>query len=280
MKRILITGVTGYIANSLNSYLIRQSNQYQIDMVSLRDSGWKNKNFFIYDSVVHVAGIAHRKETKVNAQSYYDINRDLAIEIAEKAKTDGCPHFIFMSSMSVYGMDTGVITKETQPSPKSNYGKSKLQAENKISELGDSAFSVCILRPPMVYGRDCKGNFQSVVNLVQKLPIFPIVNNQRSMIYIDNLCLFIKFCIDNRLHGLYFPQNKEYVQTTNMARIIAKRLGKRVLFSKLFGFAVLVCSPFMSMLQKAFGSLIYQDTEDFDYKYCLINTEESFQKSI
>lgn len=280
MKRVLITGLTGYIGTSLNLYLSQQSDQYQIDRIGLRNNAWKSKDFSVYDSIIHVAGIAHRKETKANAESYYAVNRDLAIEIAEKAKSDGCSHFVFMSSMSVYGMDTGVITKETQPSPKSNYGKSKLQAEIKISALADSSFRVCILRPPMVYGKNCKGNFQSVVKIVQKFPIFPAVKNERSMIYIDNLCSFIKFSIDNRLHGLYFPQNKEYTQTTNMARIISNQLGKKVFFSKLLGFAVLVCRPFIGILQKAFGSLIYQDTEDFDYKYCLVDIAESFQQSI
>jgi nucleoside-diphosphate-sugar epimerase len=280
MKRVLITGLTGYIGTSLNAYLVKQGNKYQIDMLSVRDDVWKSKDFSVYDTTIHVAGIAHRKETPENAQSYYLINRDLAIEIAEKAKKDGCPHFVFMSSMSVYGMNTGVITKDTKPVPKSNYGKSKMQAEIKISELEDTAFRVCILRPPMVYGKGCKGNFQSVVKIVQKLPVFPVVNNKRSMIFIDNLCSFIQYCIDESLSGIYFPQNKEYANTTDMARIISNKLGKRVFFSRLCGLIILICRPFVSMLQKAFGSLTYENTEDFEYIYCVIDTKKSFEQSI
>ncbi len=280
MKKILITGLTGYIGVSLNAYLSNQSDNYQIDMVSVRDDEWKSKDFSMYDSIIHVAGIAHQKETTENANLYYSINRDLAIELAKKAKSDGCPHFVFMSSMSVYGKDTGVITKDTVPSPKSNYGKSKMQAEAKISELENTAFGVCILRPPMVYGKDCRGNFQSVVKIVKKLPIFPSLNNKRSMIYIDNLCSFIQYCIDERLTGIYFPQNKEYVKTTDMAKIISKRLGKKVFFSRLCGLAILIFRPFVGMLKKAFGSLVYENTEDFYYSYCIVDTEKSFEQSI
>lgn len=261
MKRILITGANSYIGTSFENYMKQWSNQYLVETVDMIDGSWRGKSFSNYDVVFHVAGIAHQKETKENAHLYFEINRDLAIEVAKKAKSDGVKQFIFLSSMSVYGLDVGVITKGTLPNPKTNYGKSKLQAEEQIIELRDKTFKVCVLRPPMVYGDGCKGNYQTIVKLVKKLPIFPRVNNKRSLIHINNLVAYIKKYIDEECDGLYFPQNNEYVKTIDLARDIAKQENKKIYFSYLFGFAVIIFRPFVGKLKKAFGDLIYKDMQ-------------------
>lgn len=281
MKKILITGANSYIGMSFEKYIKdNYPNDFTVDTVDMIDGSWREKDFSGYDTVFHVAGIAHQKETKENAQLYYKINRDLTIETAQKAKNDGVKQFVFLSSMSVYGMDTGVITKETVPAPKSNYGKSKLMAEDCIKELASDDFKICTLRPPMVYGKDCKGNFQTVVKIVKMSPVFPKINNERSMIYIDNLSSFVKLCIDNELNGLYFPQNKDYVKTVDIAKNIASQLGKKRYFSALLGCGVYVIRPFISVAKKGFGTLIYRDTEEFDFSYCVVDGEESIKRSI
>ena len=268
MKKILVTGAGSYIGTAFESYMNRFPDLYRVDTVDMIDGTWREKSFAGYDAVFHVAGIAHRKETKDNAPLYYKVNRDLAIETAQKAKADGVKQFVFLSSMSVYGRETGVITPETLPAPKSHYGKSKLQAEEGIREMEDDAFRVCVLRPPMVYGEGRKGNYQTIVKIVQKSPIFPRVNNRRSLIHIDNLIRFVKLCVDRELAGLYFPQNREYMNTRLMAKEIAREKGKRLYFSYAAGGAVVVFRPLLSILKKAFGNLIYKDTEVFDFEYC------------
>ena len=80
----------------------------------------------------------------------------MTIEVAKKAKKDKVKQFIFLSSMSVYGLEVGTITSETLPNPNTNYGKSKLMAEEALNKLSDDSFKVVILRPPMVYGEGCK----------------------------------------------------------------------------------------------------------------------------
>ena len=280
MKKILITGANSYIGTSFEKYIQENYPQdYVVDTVDMLDGAWRQKDFSIYDSVFHVAGIAHQKETKKNANLYYEVNRDLAIETATKAKKDGVKQFIFLSSMSVYGMDTGVITKDTVPTPKSNYGKSKLQAEEGITALRDGNFRVAILRPPMVYGDNCKGNYQMVVKIVELSPMFPRINNQRSMLHIINLASFVKTCIDNHLNGIYFPQNEHYMNTKDMAQEIAIQKGKKLYMSYLLGFAVLMCRPFVGKLKKAFGTLIYVDTEEFGFTYCLTQRGEEVIKT-
>ena len=185
MKRILITGADSYIGASLAAYLQGQS--YTVTELDVRDGGWREFSFARFDAVLHVAAIVHQKEQPEMESLYYRVNRDLAVEIARKAKAEGVRQFILMSSMSVYGMDTGIITPETVPQPVSFYGKSKLAAEELIQKEADEQFRVCILRPPMVYGSGCKGNFQTVVKLVKRSPVFPQLRNERSMIHIDNL---------------------------------------------------------------------------------------------
>ena len=244
------------------------------------DGTWKEKSFAEYDVVFHVAGIAHQKETSENSELYYKVNRDLAIETATKAKAEGVKQFIFLSSMSVYGMETGVITRDTVPTPKSNYGKSKLQAEEGIASLSDDSFTVTVIRPPMVYGRGCKGNFQSVVKIVMKSPVFPRIKNERSMIYIDNLNAFVKLCIDRQPRGVFFPQNREYVTTVDMAKGISAALNKKRYFSVLLGCGVFMMRPFVSAAKKGFGTLIYKDMEDFNFEYSVVSNDDSFKNSI
>lgn len=276
MKKILITGANSYIGTSFENYMSQWPDQYRVDSLDLLDSAWREKDFFGYDAIFHVAGIAHQKETDENKALYYKVNRDLTLEVAEMAKRAGVTHFVFMSSMSVYGMERGVITPYTKPAPTTHYGRSKQEAEEGLEKLESPNFSIAILRPPMVYGKGCRGNFQLMLKLVHKSPIFPAVQNQRSMISIRNLCSFVRMAIDKKFNGVFFPQNREYVNTTEIARLMSNAVGRRVWFSRLAGLLVTILIPFVSAAGKAFGSLIYRDCEQFDFCYC----EESFAESV
>jgi nucleoside-diphosphate-sugar epimerase len=255
MKKILITGKNSYVGTSLEKWLGSYPDRYSIDSISLRNDSWKEKDFSEYDVVFHVAGIAHIKETRDNQELYYNVNRDLAYEIAQKAKQDGVGQFVFLSSMSVYGIEYGVINKNTPVKPSSAYGKSKFEAEELINKLKDDSFIVATLRPPMVYGRGCRGNYPKLARLALKTPIFPKVDNKRSMIYIDNLSEFVKQLIDNEGRGLFFPQNADYVNTSEMVRMIAEVHGKRVLMTKLFNPLLRLLN--ISTVNKVFGNLVY-----------------------
>ncbi|APM40302.1 NAD-dependent epimerase/dehydratase family protein [Clostridium kluyveri] len=256
MKKILISGANSYIGTSFENYVKQWANEYEVDTVDMVDENWNNKSFLGYDTVFHVAGIAHIKETKENAPLYYKVNRDLVYEVAKKVKEEGVKQFIFLSSMSVYGMETGVINRDTVPAPKSDYGKSKLQAEELISPLQDSMFNIAILRPPMIYGKGCKGNYVKLERFALKSPIFPDIKNKRSMIYIDNLCEFVKLLIDDYSGGLFFPQNGEYVCTSEMVKLICETHGKKIRVTKLFNLLLRLIKN--STVNKVFGDLIYE----------------------
>lgn len=275
MKKLLITGENSYIGNSIKKWLQRFPDEYIINSISLRDERWKEADFTYYDAIIHVAGLAHIKETKKNADLYYKVNRDLAVEVANKAKSEGVHQFILFSTMNVYGLNTGIIHRETIPYPKMNYGISKLQADRIIAELEDESFRLAILRPPMVYGSGCKGNYQTLAKLAVKLQIFPDIKNERSMIYIDNLAEFVKQCLDQEKRGLFFPQNKEYACTSQMVKLIAEAHGKSIRFTKLFN--PLIHALKLNITNKVFGNLIYEKDDDFDYEVC--GFKESIIKS-
>src|SRR5699024_154810 len=184
------------------------------------------------------------------------INRDLTMEIANKAKNEGIKQFIFMSTMNVYGMTTGVVTKDTPCNPKTAYGKSKLEAENLLLRLQDKKFNVSIIRPPMVYGPNTVGNYVSLSKLAKITPIFPNINNQRSMIYIDNLTEFIRLLVENKQQGLFFPQNEKLVSTVELVKEISATHEKYIYLTNLFNPLIKLMSSH-SIIKKVFGNLEY-----------------------
>lgn len=261
MKKILITGANSYIGMSFEKYMQQWPEDYQVDTVDMIDGTWREMSFAGYDAVYHVAGIAHQKETSQNRHLYYTVNRDLAVETAAKAKKEGVRQFVFLSTMSVYGLIEGVITPQTLPAPKNHYGEAKYQAEQGISALREERFSVAIMRPPMVYGQGCKGNYQSLVKFAKRLPVFPDYKNQRSMICIDRLSAFVKQLIDDGADGLFFPQDDDYVCTCQMVKQIAADMGKEIKLWKMLNPAVLLLKCFTTAGKKAFGDLVYEKDE-------------------
>lgn len=287
MKKILITGADSYIGTSFESYM-KQFDGYQVDTLDMINPEWREKSFKEYDVIFHVAGIAHSDTGKVSEerkQFYYKINTDLTVETAQKAKTDGVGQFIFMSSAIVYGDSapigkSKVITKDTPTSPANFYGDSKVQAENGLKKLEDNSFKVVILRPPMIYGKGSKGNYPLLSKFAQKLPFFPYVKNERSMLYIGNLVEFIRLMIENEENGTFFPQNNEYSGTSEMVKAIGATHGKKVRLVKGFTWMLKLMSHVTGLVNKAFGNLSY-DMELSKYKtdYRKFTLEESIKQT-
>ena len=265
MKKILITGADSYIGTSIERYLAQWPQQYQVDTVDMVDGSWSERSFAGYDAVFHVAGIAHSDTGNVSEERkalYYKVNTDLTVETAKKAKAEGVGQFIFMSSAIVYGDSAPigqqkVITADTPLAPANFNGDSKVQAEKGILPLNDDDFHVVVLRPPMIYGPGSKGNYPVLSKLAQKLPVFPKVANQRSMLYIGNLAEFVRLMIENREQGIFWPQNGEYSNTTELVRLIANAQGKNILIVPGLGWALKLLGHATGLVNKAFGSLSY-----------------------
>lgn len=262
MKRILITGAKSYIGDSFAKYAQEHGYDYSITTVDTMDDSWRKFDFSVFDIVFHVAGIAHADAKKRMKTLYYKVNRDLAIEVGLTAKMSGIKQFIFMSSIIVYGeshsLKPFMITENTIPKPNGFYGDSKLQAEQGLMRLEDKRFKVAILRPPMIYGPGSKGNFPKLIKLAGVLPVFPDFHNRRSMLYIDNLCEFIRKIIDTESRGVYFPQNAEYMNTSVLIQQLAELQGSKVVLTKILVPLVYLISPFVKSVNKLFGSLFYK----------------------
>lgn len=276
MKKILITGKNSFIGNSVEQYLkeynIRMGNDiYQVDKLSQRDPSWELADFASYDVVLDVTGIAHAdigKLAKEQKQEYLKINYELAVKTAKKAKNEGIKQFIYVSSISVYGNDfragkTHYITKDTNPNPTNVYGKSKWLAEQKLISLQSEDFQVAILRLPMVYGADCKGNYCLLSRMAGRFPIFPNATEQKSMIYIENLAEFIRLLTEKGSGGIYYPQNAEYASASELIRLIRKVRGKRTYICGGMGFLIQICAGCPGkpglLVNKAFGGLAYRE---------------------
>ncbi|HEY8803597.1 MAG TPA: NAD-dependent epimerase/dehydratase family protein [Clostridium sp.] len=263
MRNILITGQNSYVGTSLKKYLSKWPDEYKIDAISLRDDAWKKKDFSQYDVIYHVAAVVHKKE-KPEMKSFYDIvNKDLPIEVATKAKNEGTKQFIFMSTMAVYGENGNidenvVLAGTTKTNPKTYYGQSKLLAEIELNKLDDDKFKVVILRPPMIYGPNCPGNYSRLEKLANIVPIFPMIDNHRSMLHIDKLSEYVKGYIDNEREGLFLPQDDQYVNTSLLVQKIAKDNGKKIYLSKALGLIVKLIGKRVSMVNKIFGNLVYE----------------------
>jgi nucleoside-diphosphate-sugar epimerase len=277
MKKILITGEKSYIGTSLINWMNKYDDIYSIDIISIRDNTWKDKYFGEYDVIVNVAGIAHIKPKPDLQDLFYKVNRDLTISIANKALEEGVSQFIFLSSMNVFGDTNETITKNTVPRPRNFYGDSKLQADISIQKLNSESFKVVSIRPPVVYGANCKGNFNLLSKFAKKIPIFPEYKNRRSMIYIDNLCELIRLIIDNEESGVFHPQNKEYISTTDIVKKISKIYEKHLITTKLFNPFIRFFINKNKLMNKIFADDLY-DKELSNYKnfsYCVVSFEDS-----
>ena len=297
VKKVLITGTGSYIGESFSSYASNNYPALEVNSIDMMDGSWRKADFSSYDIIYHVAGIAHADVGNVDdatKEKYYKVNTDLAVEVCKKAKAEGVKEFIFMSSMIVYGDSAPygkkkVVDKHTIPQPANFYGDSKLQADVAVRDLADDKFKVVVLRPPMIYGKGSKGNYPTLAKLAKKLPVFPKIDNKRSMLHIDNLCEFlcqimlVKEVKENAI--VLIPQNSEWTKTSEMVREIADVGGKRIRIVGILNPAVWIGSKVPGkiggLVNKAFGNSAYEQGisvyEGIDYQK--VDLKESIRRT-
>ncbi|OAI88719.1 hypothetical protein AYO36_00855 [Exiguobacterium sp. KKBO11] len=275
MKRVLVTGTNGYIGNSFKEYLSKNKIDIELEFISVRNENWKKVDFSKYDSLLHLAGIAHVSKNKKYEQKYYEVNTNLSEAIAIKAKNQGVKQFILMSSIIVYGRQKR-ITLESKPKPVDFYGNSKWEAEKLITSLETKDFKVAIIRPPMVYGKKSKGNFDKLKKLSKLTFIFPDIANKKSIIFIDHLCNFLEVIVSKQVRGIFLPQNKEIISTSELVKIISTRKNKKIYFVKLNKNVVKIINNYFPFFNKIFGDLYYdKDLSIYPFSYNKYSTKET-----
>jgi len=259
--KILITGKNSYIGNSVREWLNNKEPSYQIDLISLKNIDLNSISFKSYDVIFHVAGIAHISSSKKLIPEYFKVNRDLAIDVAKKAKEEGVKQFIFTSTMAIYGKDSkigiNVPIDVEKPQPTSAYGQSKLEADLTIQKLNSSNFKTAVLRIPMVYGKYAKGNFLKLYKLANYLSILPKINNKRSVIHINNLAEIVRIIIKNNMYGIFFPQDKEFFNTNYFICKIRNMKSKKTIITSFLNPLIVFISLFFKGTLKIYGNKFY-----------------------
>lgn len=281
--KILITGANSFVGSSVERWLLREPEKYEIDTVDTVGDNWRKADLSLYDAVFHVAGLAHVDPKPEMAPLYYKVNCDLALEIARAAREAGVGQFIFMSSMIVFRASKSLkgtaITPETEPAPNDFYGDSKLRAEIGLRKLETPDFKVAVLRPCMIYGPGNKGNFPRLARLAARTPVFPAWHNRRSMLYIDNLSEFVRQALDRRLSGTFHLQNREYADTVELVRALGRQANHSIFISRLFNPLVRVAAPFLKPVSKMFADQYYdRSLTDYPFEYQLVSLEESLSR--
>lgn len=283
----MLIGIGGYIGSKFTEYINNHYPDWQIDAVDSMNRKWAEADFSGYDAVYNVSGLAHANARQGSEELYYQVNGQLPIDVATKAKEEGVPLFIQMSSQIVYGdmSDLGeekMITADTIPSEPTIYGKSKMVAERGLQQLVDDTFKVAIMRPPLIYSEYARDNFPRLVNFAKKMPIFPKLANKQSMVYVDNLCELVKLIIEHKQGGIYYPQQECYIETSKIVADIAKAVGNKMWQTRIFNPALRLLSkiPQLEFIHKAFGSIAYdmELSNHFDGIYRVVSYEESISR--
>lgn len=276
MTKILITGKSGYISNELAIYF--KKIKMDVDVISVRNLSESQIDLSSYDVVIHAAALVHQKKQK-SIEEYYKVNRDLTADLANMCKKNGVKHFIFFSTMNVFGVQKGEIKQSTSKKPITHYGKSKLAAEDLLIKKFSSDFTLSIIRPPMVYGKKCKGNYNSLSKLAKLTPVFPNLNNKRSVLYIENLCFSLEDIILNNKKGFFHPQNKEKVSGFEIIKQIRSEYGKNTYEVNFFNPIISFLCKKSSVFQKVFGDLTYSNDLSKHNIQKFIRFDESISKT-
>lgn len=254
MKNILLTGSNGFIG----SYFINKyHDNYNINTFSFRSNDLVDLNLSSIDTIVHLSALVHQMGGATK-EEYEKVNITQTVHLAIKAKNTGVKHFIFMSTVKVYGEETDTAyTESTLCLPQDNYGKSKFEAEQKLQELEDNNFKVTIIRTPIVYGYGVKANIQSLIKLVRKIPILPFgnIHNKRSMVYVGNLCHLIDQIIQQEKSGIFLASDNEVLSTSKLIELISKHLNKKVFLIKIPFFNTLLKLVKPSFQKRLYGNL-------------------------
>ena len=255
MKRILITGSSGFVG----SYFIKKyKNKYDIKSFSFLKDDMNTLDCRNMDMVFHLSALVHQMGG-ASIEEYEKVNVTQTLQLANKAKESGVKHFVFMSTVKVYGEETtNIYTENTICNPEDEYGKSKLKAELELKKLEDESFKVSIIRTPIVYGYGVKANIKSLVNLVNKVPILPFGNiqNKRSMVYIGNLCHLVDVVIEKQKAGIFLACDDKPLSTTRLIELIAKNLNKKVYLIKIPFF-----ESFLKLVKPSFHKRLYGSLE-------------------
>ena len=225
MSNNFITGSTGFVGKNIINFFEKKT---KFSIFKNGDKIKINENI-----VLHFAGKAHDLKNTIKTKEYYEVNTELTIRIFDAFLNSGAKVFITLSSVKAAADNLSCeLTEEFIPNPITDYGKSKLLAEQYIlSKEIPLGKRVYILRPCMIHGPGNKGNLNLLYNIVNKGIIWPfgVYENKRSFCSIDNLCFIIDELImnDQIPSGVYNVADDEPISTNELINLISESQGKK-----------------------------------------------------
>lgn len=248
-KHVLVTGGSGFVGNALIKRLLSEHREVlavgrsevdlpveTIKVSSFSELGALGHKLGSVDVVVHCAARAHimYDDTQDPLAEYRKVNVDGTLNLARHAAESGVKRFVFVSSIKVNGEQTlpgNPFTEDVAPAPEDPYGISKYEAEQQLQALSaETGMELVIIRPPLVYGPGVKGNFASMIRLMEKGLPLPLgaVGNKRSLVALDNLVDLIVTCVDNpaAANQVFLAGDGQDLSTTELLRGVANATGK------------------------------------------------------
>ncbi|WP_372998900.1 NAD-dependent epimerase/dehydratase family protein [Sulfurimonas sp.] len=252
--KILLTGASGFVGSYFTN---KYNNIHNINTFSFLNGIFKELDLSNIDTIVHLSALVHQMGG-ASMKEYKKINVTQTLDLAQKAKNSGVKHFVFMSTVKVYGEETNkAYTENTICKPQDDYGKTKLTAELELKKLEDKNFKISIIRTPIVYGYGVNANIKNLINLVNKIPVLPFgeIENKRSMVYVGNLCHMIDVIIQKQVSGVFLASDDKPLSTTRLIELIARELDQKVYLVKISFFESLLKLVKPSFYKRLYGSL-------------------------
>lgn len=261
-KTLMITGASGFIGSN---FIKKYSDEYNIIPVCLIENKPEDLDYTGVDTILHLAALVHQMKGAPE-EKYFEVNTELTRRLAAIAKENGVKHFVFYSTVAVWGTHgyfnhNKVITLETSLNPLTPYAKSKYEAEEILNELRNDNYKITILRPPMVYGKDCPGNMKRLEKLVDILPILPFGNgeNKRTIVHIDKLLDETNIVIQNEKEGVFIPKDEKDLSIKEILEYIFKEKNKKRILIKLPKFGERILHKIKPrIVESLYGSLSFR----------------------
>jgi len=252
MKKYLVSGATGFVGNAVARVLAKEPMRQVIAAVRqlssqlpqtikqvivgnlVHDTDYTEVLYGI-DVVIHAAARVHIMNDDVRnpLAEFRKVNVEGTLNLAKQAAKAGVQRFVFISSIGVHGNHTSKpFVESDRPFPHDPYSIAKYEAELALMKLGkEKSMDIVIIRPPLVYANHAPGNFKALMTWVKKgVPLpFGSVNNQRSLVALDNLADFIVLCAKHpkAANEIFLISDGEDVSTTELLQKVAKSMGKK-----------------------------------------------------
>ena len=269
--KIIITGASGFVGKNLTRLFNRED--CEVVPLSVRKEDWRLP---VGTAIIHLAGIEKDTGSTSNNEEYFQVNSYLTEKIFQQFLASDIKDFIFISSIKAAADSSDyIVTEKDNANPISPYGKSKLLAEELISNYKLPADKrLIIIRPCLIHGPEDVGNLKLLYKIAKKGIPYPLGNfkNQRSYISVDNLSFLLLQVLNNGdfKSGIYNVADDESISTTQLIELMYQTLGKK---TRVINFPATPINLIAKMFSKAGIKLIEEKLNKLTDSFVVSNNK-------